>query len=176
MSNLSLYQISMEGQFIMDCLTDNEGELTPELEERLNALMIAGPDKLEAATMVVRNLEGAAETCKAEAKRLMERAKAFEANTDRLKSRMVAALDMAFNGKVQTDKFTIWTQKAADTVAIELGQEATLEQLQSQRPDFVRTKLELNKVAVKAAYDRDEPLPDSLFVDKHIGGRYLRVK
>ena len=102
MSSLSLYEISKEGQFLELALTESEGELTPEIEARIDALLIAGSDKLEAAQHVCWNFDAAADACKAEAKRLTERAKAFEAHSDRLKSRMVAALDSAFNGKIKT--------------------------------------------------------------------------
>jgi hypothetical protein len=175
-SSLTLYEISKEGAFIQDCLIDSEGELSPEIESRLDALMISGSDKLEAAAMVVRNLEVTQEACKAEAKRLSERAKAFEANVDRLKARMVVALDAAFNGKVKTDRFTLWTQKAGDSVSFDLADEYSLEQLQTEHPDFVRVKLELNKLAIQAAYNSEQPLPDSIFIDKKTGERYLRFK
>jgi phage host-nuclease inhibitor protein Gam len=161
---------------IQDMLIENEGELTPELENRLDALMIAGPDKIEAGAMVVRTLESSADACKNEAKRLLERARSFDANADRLKQRMVYALDAAFNGKVKTDRFTIWTQKSSDSTAVDLAEEFTLDQLQSEHPEFVRTKLELDKTAIKAAYDAETPLPDSVFVIKTEGKRYLRLK
>lgn len=174
--SISLYEVAAEGQFIQDCIIDAEGELLPEVEERLNALMIAGPDKLQAASHVLLNLETAAEACNAEAYRLKERAKTFEAGIEKLKSRMTAAIDLAFNGKVKTDTVTLWTQKAGDSYSVELAQEVSLEQLQKECPSFVRTKLELDRRAVQDAYNAEQPLPDSIFVIKTPGKRYLRIK
>jgi hypothetical protein len=175
-SSITLYEITKEGQLIHDCLIDSEGEITPEIEERLDLLLRAGSDKLEAASMVLANLETAQSACKAEAKRLSERAKNFESNAERLKARMVAAVDAVFGGKVKTDLVTVWTQKSPDTQSFDLAEECTLEALQKERPDFVRSKLELNRAAIKTAYDAGQPLPDSIFVDRREGTRYLRVK
>lgn len=174
--SLTLYDIAAEGQFITDCLIDAEGELTPEIEERLNALMTSGPDKMLAAGHILANLENAQSACEMEAKRLKDRAQAYAEGIDKLKSRMVAALDLAFNGKLKLDTMTLWTQKAKDSVSFDLGEEMTLESLQAERPDFVRVKLELNKQEIQAAYDREEPLPDSIFANKKTGARYLRWK
>ena len=180
-NKLTLYEISKEGQFIQNCLIEFEGEISPELESRLDALMIAGPDKIQAAGHVLANLEYAVAARKMEAARMAESAKAMEAGIDRLKARMVAALDMAFNGKLQTDTHTYWTQKGADTYAVvlgtdESGAEVSLEELQKERPDFVRTKLELDKTAIQNAYKQEQPLPDSIFVNPKPPSRYLRVR
>ena len=76
--SLSLYEIGVEGMWITDLLTENEGELTPELETRINELLTEGPQRLEAAAMVVRGMEASAEACENEVKRLALRAKSFQ--------------------------------------------------------------------------------------------------
>ena len=173
----TLYDITLEGMIITDILTESEGELTPELESRLDALMREAPDRIEAAAMVLRQLEANAESCKHEADRLTERKKSFENQATRLKDRIRLAVDAAFNGKVKTPIFTIWTQKAADSVAFDLSEEFTLEMLQQDRPDLVKTELKLDKAAIKAVYEREpDTLPEAILVDKQEGSRYLRVK
>jgi hypothetical protein len=111
-----------------------------------------------------------------EAARHTEVAKALEAGIDRLKARMTAALDLAFNGKLETPTGKFWTQAGPATYSVDLASEVSLEQLKAERPAFVRTKLELDKVAIKDAFNREEPLPDSVFVTKSEGRRYLRWK
>ena len=111
-SRLSLYDIGAEGLVIELILAENEGELTPELETRLDEVMRQGPERIEGAAMILRQLEASAEACKKEAQRLGERAKSFDKQADSLKNRMVFAVDAAFNGKVKTQRFTIWTQKS----------------------------------------------------------------
>lgn len=119
---MNLYDISLEGLQIADLLIENEGELTPELEARLDELMIAGPERIEAAAMVVRHLEADMLACSQEAQRLAERAASFSRNVASLKRRMTFAVDAAFSGKVKTARFSIWTQKSADTVAFDLAE------------------------------------------------------
>lgn len=175
-SKLTLYDISLEGMVIADIFTENEGELTPELEARLDSLMQAGPDRVEAAAMVVRHMEADADVCKAEAQRLMERAKGFENNAQRLKERITVAVDAAFSGKVKTSRFTVWTQKAADSVAFDLRKEFTLDMLEQDIPAVVRTKKELDKRALRDMYDAGLPIPEAVFVEETQGKRYLRIK
>jgi hypothetical protein len=165
-----------EWLIVSTMLEHSEGELTPEMEQRLDDLMAQGPDKLEAAAMVVRNLEAFEENCKAESRRLAERAQSFSNNAKRLKERMTMALDGAFHGKIKTPIFTIWTQKAPDTVAVDLREEFTLEMLQQDHPSLVRTKLELDKQACKAMVEKGDELPESIFVEKTEGKRYTRIK
>jgi hypothetical protein len=176
-NKLTLYDISLEGMLIADILTENEGELTPELEARLDDLMRAAPDRIEAAAMVLRQFETNAAICKHEIERLNERKASFENQADKLKERIRLAVDAAFNGKVKTPRFTIWTQKAADSVAFDLAEEFTLEMLQQDHPALVKTELKLDKAAIKAIYERQpDILPEAIFVDEKEGSRYLRVK
>lgn len=175
-SKLTLYDLSLEGMVIQDILLENEGELTPELEARLDALMQAGPDRIEAAAMVVRTIEANASICKAEAARMLERAKSFENNVQRLKDRIVVAVDAAFSGKVKTPRFTVWTQRSASTVAFDLREEFTIDMLHEDLPEAVRIKKELNKTALREMYDAGIDLPESIYVEEVEGTKYLRIK
>ena len=65
-TKMSLYDVSLEGMLIEELLTANEGELTPELEQRLDALMKEGPERIEAAAMIVRGMEASATVIKEE--------------------------------------------------------------------------------------------------------------
>lgn len=172
----SLYDLSLEGVQIADILAENEGELTPELEERLGRLMIEGPDRIEAAAMVVQDLEASALVCEQEALRLKGRAESFTRNAKRLKDRIAIALDLAFNGKVKTYKFTVWTQKAPDSVAFDLKEEYSLDQLEKVFPALVRTTKALNKTACQEAFNAGDPLPEAIFVEQTEGRRYARIK
>ena len=174
---LTLYDISVEGMVIADILTDNEGELTPDLEERLDTLMREAPDRIEAAEMIRRQLEYNAVACAAEAKRLTERKKSFETQAERLEKRMVLALDTAFSGKVKTPRFTLWTQQAKGKVSIDLAEGFTVEMVQQDNPEIVKTEQSLDTVIIRAMYERDpKSLPESISVDAKEGDRYLRVR
>ena len=176
-NKLTLYDISLEGMLIADILTENEGELTPELEARLDDLMREAPDRIEAAAMVLRQFEANAAICKHEIERLNERKVSFENQVDKLKERIRLAVDAAFNGKVKTPRFTIWTQKAADSVTFDLAEEFPLEMLQQDHPALVKTELKLDKAAIKAIYEcQPDTLPEAIFVNEKKGSRYLRVR
>ena len=175
-SNVSLYDLSLEGVQIQDMLLENDGELTPELEARIDQLMLLGPEKIEAAAIVVQNLQASALVCTQEALRLKSRAESFDRNVSKLKERIAIALDCAFNGKVKTHRFTVWTQKAPDTVAFDLKEEFTLDQLEATFPQLVRTKKELDKKACQEAFKAGDPLPNAIFVEHSEGKRYARIK
>jgi hypothetical protein len=203
-AKLSLYDISIEGLLIEDLLTENEGELTPELEARFDALLREGPQRIEAAAMVVRGLEASADACKAEEQRLKERRLSLEKQADKLKDRMVFATDAAFSGKVKTPLFTIWTQKAADSLSISLDEAYTIDHLFEEHPELVkieksidnaavRSLLKANETSLKAASeilaspdaseeerkwaaDTLSVIPDAIDVEEKIGKRYLRIK
>lgn len=175
-SSLSLYDIGVTGLQIADYLEASEGELTPEAEMIFDRLITEGPDKLEAAAMVVRHLDALQEECKAEEKRLAERRRSFEANAERLKDRMTWALDAAFAGKLKTAKMTLWNQTSADTVAVDLKEGMTPEQLAQEFPTLVRTTYALDKIAVKEMLKRGDELPESIFVEQTPGKRSIRFK
>ena len=147
-TKMSLYDVSLEGKLIEELLTLYEGELTPELEERLDKLMTEGPQRIEAAAMVVRGLEATEAAIKDEETRLRERRLSFEKQANKLKERMVIACDSAFSGKVKTQLFTIWTQKAADSVEIALDEAFTIEHLEEDHPDLVKTVKSIDTTAV----------------------------
>ena len=173
----TLYDLSQEGLAIFDMLEDSLGELNTELEERLDWLMLQGPERLEAAAMVVRTLEGNAAACEAEADRLRQRAKTFDAQVDSLKKRMTACLDTAFNGKVKTPLFNLYTQKSADRIVADLIPGVTPEMLHAERPDLVRVKMELNREVVVAAWKAgDRTMPELIVFEEKIGGRSVRIR
>jgi hypothetical protein len=175
-TKITLYDLTHEGLEIFDMLSDNLGELTPELEQRLDKLMLEGPARIEAAAMVVRTMEQNATACEFEAQRLRDRSKAFEAQADRLKKRMTACLDVAFSGKVKTPLFTIWTQKSADRTVAELVPGFTPEMLHAERPDLVRVKMELDREKVVSDLKAGKPLPELILFEQKEGSRYVRIK
>ncbi len=172
----SLYDLTSEGLQIFDMLEENLGELTPELEERLDKLMLEGPARIEAAAMVVRTLESNSAACEMEADRLRTRSKAFSEQADRLKKRMTVCLDTAFNGKVKTPLFSVWTQKSADRVVAELVPGVTPEMLAEERPDLVRVKMELDREKCVAERKAGNPLPELLLFEDRPATRYVRIK
>ena len=175
-SNLSLYDLSLEGLLIRDLLLDSEGELTPELEQRLDALMTVAPERVEAAAMVVRGLEASAAACEAEVERLAKRAQAFQNNAQQLKDRIAAVLDSAFGGKIKTNRFTVWTQQAADHIAFDVAEGFTIDDVQQDSPGLVRVKKELDKRELAERFKEGKALPPAITFERTPGKRYTRIK
>lgn len=169
---MKLYDIAQEGLEIQDLLTESRGELTPELEQRMDALLRAGKDKMEAAAKVSRMLEADAKACAEEAKRLSDRSASLTKQAKSLKTRMALALQAAFGGKIKTAIFTIWCQTSADRKRVMVAPGVDLKQLQARRPDLVRTEFVLDEVAVMTAAD----LPGELAVENVPGTLFCRIR
>lgn len=170
---MHLYEIPTEARLIEEQLEESGGELTPELEQRINEFMAGSKDKIEAAAMVVRSLNASAEACKAEAKRLSERNAALERSADRLKNLMLSAVDLGFAGKIKTNFFTIWGQNSADTTHFDVQPDVQLDSLPER---FVRVKRELNREELKSAFKAGEKLPETIIAVTMPGTRYLRIR
>jgi len=122
--SIKLYEIPLEMQSIYLELEENCGEMTPELEERMLALVSTSKDKLENCAYLMRNLELQAGLAKAqagvfqaEAARCAAVSASFEAAADRLGELMAPALDVT--GKIKTLAGTLYTQQRT-TWAFEL--------------------------------------------------------
>jgi len=172
----SLLDIGETAIKIQDALFESMGELTPELEAALDNLLSSGAEALDAAAWVVRKLTGEAETCKAEAKRYMDRAASFEKQAESLKARMLFAVDAAFSGKLKTTHNTIWGQNSPDTVGFEVAPDADLARIAETDSEFVRRKYELDKIALKNRFEAGDKLPDGIQVVTNPGKRYLRIR
>jgi hypothetical protein len=173
---MQLYDIAQEGLIIGDILTEQEGELSPELEARLDTLLREGTDKLEAAERVCRNLDANAEACAKEAKRLQERARGFEKQRKALRSRMAMALEAAFSGKIKTKLFTIWCQRSPATMKVTIAPNTDMEQLRARRPDLFRTEYIFDEVTVKAEHVSAHQLPAEVTVEDVPGTLYCKTR
>jgi len=115
-SGLKLYQIGPEWANILRVVEEGCGELTPEIEASMLALIETSKEKLEAATFAKRNLDMQADLARAqasvfaaEAARCRAIADAFEATSDRLGDLMAPALDIT--GSIQTIAGTAFSQQ-----------------------------------------------------------------
>jgi hypothetical protein len=163
LQRLSLYDIALEGKLIEDILIEGDGELTPETEARMDALLVSGKPKIEGACLIIKELEASEENAKKEADRLTARRKSFERNADGLKRHVAQALDSAFSGKVKTDRVTAYTQKSADKVQVDfLAEAGQLENLFNAHPHLVvrETVYSLNVDAVRDLWEEERPARD----------------
>lgn len=172
----SIYALSLQGLEIEELLLESAGAITPEIEDKVDALLVSGPETIESAAAVVTQLMMSAKMAEEESDRLRSRAKEFEDQAGALKERMVLALDRAFGGKVKTPKWTVWTQTTGNRTVAELIPGVTPQMLYEERPDLVRVKMELDRVKVIAHLKEGKPLPELILFEEKEGERRCHIK
>ena len=90
----SIYNIQQELFDIFEQIEENDGELTPELEEKLRISQDEFKDKINSYTCVIRQLENDLNAIKDEKARLDAIKKSKEKTIDRLKQIMIEAIQM----------------------------------------------------------------------------------
>jgi len=173
---MSLIDIGTEALTLEALLYEAQGEITPEQEAQMDSLLARGADALDGAAWVLRKLENDESYLKAEALRYSNRAKSLAANADYLRSRMAFALDAAFSGKLKTERNTLWMQKSADTLQVELAADADLARLDVTDSEFVKKTYALDTQAVKQRYQAGDRIPDAIVVNEVPGKRSLRMR
>lgn len=172
----ALYDIGIKAIAVQDALYEAMGEITPEIEASMDALLAEGEKSLVSAAYVVDKLDNDAEFCRAEAKRLTDRAASLERGTASLKARMVFAVDAAFGGKIKTATRTIWAQNAKPSVTVELADGVTVDSVYETHSELVKRTLSLDNTAIKNRWSAGDPLPTGINVTEHPATRYLRIK
>ena len=102
----SLFAISEDLLVIHQAITDASGELTPEIEQALNALTAEFGDKVDAYGFRLRALEAQAELHRDRAAYHELRARAFARIVDELKQRLLTAMIALGRKKLEGEDFT----------------------------------------------------------------------
>ena len=85
-NRMHLYEIADEWRVIDQAIDDMDGEITPEIEARMDELAEALPETVDAIAKLIRERTAAAAVYAAEAKRLADKAKACQSTVERLKA------------------------------------------------------------------------------------------
>lgn len=115
----SLYALTNEFQQLIDMDADNDADFAEALADTLGATSEQLEDKIEATIIVARQLDTEAEACKAEARRLSERARSFERNAQACRDRVIWAMENTGRDKIKRQLFTITRAKPKKVCAIE---------------------------------------------------------
>lgn len=124
----NIYQISQELLAIFEELEENEGELTPELEEQLNITQDQFKDKIKSYADAIKELESDIVNIKAEKVRLNDLQKSKEKTVERLKKIMAEAIETFGDTTKSGSKFVDYgTGKISirNTQAIEIDEDVT---------------------------------------------------
>jgi hypothetical protein len=162
---MKLYELSNEVLFLLDALSV-DGELSPEAEERLDALHTALEDKADAIACVVRELEADAAGYAVEAKRFGALAAATTRQAERLKAYLKTTLERLGIVKLKTPRFVLSVQKNA-TPCVRLADGAAVP------AGYERTRIELDGAKILADYHAGRPLPADVTVEH---GTHLRMR
>lgn len=106
-----LWEITNELEEIAALIAEAGGELTPDLEDRLNAMEGAFAEKVERVALAVRNYVANAEAAKVEEERLAAIRKSHERSAEGLKRYLLISMQRADTPKVESPRARVRVQK-----------------------------------------------------------------
>ncbi len=132
-------------------LIETSDDLTPEMiADTMEGIEGALGDKLDAAFVHVRNIEGQADTLAAEIKRLTDRKKSFENRAKSIRKYVLACLLASGQGSIKTTTNTFTARKGVATVEVDN------ERLLPDELVSVSTTITPDKKAIKARIEEAE--------------------
>lgn len=154
MRKKNLFNLDAELFSIQEEINENGGELTPELEERLEITTIGREQKIAGCLYIARELRNKANFVRAEAKRLQEIAKQYDNTADRLEENVLTSIINI--GPVKTDFMSVTTRR---TKAVHIVDDKEIPE------EFCRVKYEPNKTAIKEAIENGMEVPGAEIVE-----------
>lgn len=109
---MTLYELQQEQLELNALLEENGGELTPEIEERLQIHDFDVNQKMESYCKAIKQYEADIEAFKSEIERLKARKDSADKAIERMKSAMVNAMTTFGLSKVEAGTFKIGTRKS----------------------------------------------------------------
>lgn len=158
----TLYDLVGEYRQIEADLLANGGEMTQEIEERMEAIGDALPVKLERYYHVERNLRAAAEAAKEEAARLAGLAKVRTNAADRMKERAHEAMKAAEIDRLETA--TVRRRRQPGGYSVQVAESVLPEFLPDEFRRHTPAKFAVDKKAVTDAHKAGRELPDGITV------------
>jgi DNA repair exonuclease SbcCD ATPase subunit len=142
---MKLYEISNSLRDLLDELDEAEGELSEDLEHRLDVATMALTEKIDNVLAFAAEREAYADALRGEMERLGKRAKSVEATADSLRKYVLTSMRRAGIPKVEGLRFTARTQANPGRVVVD--DESKIPQ------EFVNTRTEsyIDKRALRDA-------------------------
>lgn len=136
---MNLYEINEQLQNVFEECVNEDGEISEQAMEQITALNLAKDEKVENIVLMVKNLEADAEKIGAESQKLAKRAKECTNKAKWLKNYLIYALK---GEKFKSARCSVSYRKNSSV-------ECTLADVSVLPAEFLRSKPELNKTAVK---------------------------
>lgn len=164
---MKLYELANDYQAVMDELTETDGELTPDLEQRLAAIDAEIGPKVNGVCAMYETLLRQSEAAKASAERLTSLARSRSNAADNLKHYLKIQMERMGMAKHETDLFKVRVQASPPSCNY-FGKPEDL-------PAELRVvKVEPNKKAALAIWrEAPEKLPEGFQVTQ---GTHLRIQ
>ena len=158
----TLHELTIECQRIMAAIGDADGEITPDVADRLDAMEGAREAKVDAYCRLMKNFElmgdeisAAAVPFKLEAKRIEARAESHHRAAERLRARLKMELQAQGVAKIKTGLFTVSIYGIAPEIAWTAD---------GPPPAEFQTAPSLNKAAADQWYKTKGSLPEGFSV------------
>lgn len=151
---VKLYDLAIEYAEIGDAIDDADGELTPEIEARLDALSVSLEAKVDSCCALIREWSLTAEAIREEERRLKARRDALDNRAARLREYVTSCLDMAGRRKVTSSRFTASVRESRGAVSV-----TDIERLPAA---FKFQRVDVDKRALRAALDAGEEVPGAV--------------
>lgn len=150
---MRLFELATEFRNLSECADSGQ-----DVGEAFDAIACAFEDKVTAAVHVMRDLELDADKLAAEIKRLTDRKRAIDGNATRLRERIRDAMISCDLRKVKAETFSITLSDGPERVGI--ADETLVPE------SFIRTKREVDKSAILAAYKQDGELVPGAVIER----------
>ena len=150
---MKLYELSDSYRLINRRIEETEGDETGEdivLKAALDSIEDAIEVKAQAIVIMAKEWEAEAEALKEEQDRLAKRRKTLENRADGIRKYLLSQLVSAKLTKLKTKLFTMTVNPAKDSVVVD--------DIELLPPEFVRTKKEAEKAAIKKALEEGQGL------------------
>lgn len=161
-ASMKLWEITDELAEIGALLSEAEGELTPELEQRLDAMSGAFDGKVESIALFVRHSKLEAEKAKAEKDRLAAIEKFHARQADGLLTYLLRCMTAAGVTSVDTHRARVRVQKSGTPRVTFAGD---VDELPQAFVRIIPEKHELDRGAVTEAFRAGKELPDGIRVE-----------
>lgn len=136
-----------------DILAETDGEITDEVEAKLNANAVEVRDKLDAVAWLVKeNLPKQVEMYQETIKHAQQRIKALSSRREGLLAYAGSYVELMEDGK-HKGQYTIY-RRSSESVKLDVGDECLPECYRQMRVEY-----KADKTAIKAALKAGEPVP-----------------
>ena len=158
MNTPTLYGITADMQQILQLIEENEGEMTPEIEQALAITEDQFVQKAEDYGKAILNLKAMAVAAKNEKDRLVGLQKFYENAYKRLESALSTAMQVFDHEKVENASMRLSLRHSTATEVTDLDQVPS---------EFKTTKVEVvaDKTAIKKAIQQGEEVPGARLIE-----------